>query len=99
VVEISPFVVTNSNDDERVEESTSGTLVSRPLDKLPMGISVVSAELMKQLDILNADTLNRVVPGLANQNKVRVTIRSMPPAASPCCRDATASPRAVACTT
>ncbi len=68
VVEISPFVVTNSNDDERVEESTSGTLVSRPLDKLPMGISVVSAELMKQLDILNADTLNRVVPGLANQN-------------------------------
>lgn len=68
VVEISPFVVTTTSDDERVEESTSGTLVSRPLDKLPMGISVVSAELMKQLDILNADTLNRVVPGLANQN-------------------------------
>ncbi len=68
VVEISPFVVTTSSDNERVEESTSGTLVSRPLDKLPMGISVVSAELMKQLDIFNADSLNRVVPGLANQN-------------------------------
>lgn len=69
VIEISPFVVTTSNDNERVEESTSGTLVSRPLDKLPMGIQVVSSELMKQLDILNADTLNRVVPGLANQNQ------------------------------
>jgi iron complex outermembrane receptor protein len=33
-----------------------------------MGIQVVSAELMKQLDILNADALGRVVPGLANQN-------------------------------
>lgn len=68
VVEMSPFVVTSTTDTERVEESTSGTLVSRPLDKLPMGIQVVSSELMKQLDIFNADALNRVVPGLANQN-------------------------------
>jgi iron complex outermembrane receptor protein len=68
VVEISPFVVTATNNSERIEESTSGTLVSRPLDKLPIGIQVVSAELMKQLDIFNADSLNRVVPGLANQN-------------------------------
>ncbi|HLP24601.1 MAG TPA: TonB-dependent receptor plug domain-containing protein, partial [Acidobacteriota bacterium] len=65
---MSPFVVTSTTDSERVEESTSGTLVSRPLDKLPMGIQVVSSELMKQLDILNADSLGRVVPGLANQN-------------------------------
>jgi iron complex outermembrane receptor protein len=68
VVELSPFVVKSTADVERYEESTSGTLVSRPLDKLPMGIQVVSAELMKQLDILNADSLGRVVPGLANQN-------------------------------
>lgn len=69
VVEISPFVVTTASDDDgRVTESTSGTLVSRPLDKLPMGIQVVSAEMMRNLDILNADSLNRVVPGLANQN-------------------------------
>jgi iron complex outermembrane receptor protein len=69
VVELSPFVVsTRPSQDGAVNESTSGTLVSRPLDKLPMGIQVVSAELMKQLDILNADALGRVVPGLANQN-------------------------------
>jgi iron complex outermembrane recepter protein len=69
VIEISPFVITAVTDDDgRVTESTSGTLVSRPLEKLPMGISVVSAELMRNLDILNADALGRVVPGLANQN-------------------------------
>jgi iron complex outermembrane receptor protein len=69
LVELSPFVISASAaDPERYEESTSGSLVSRPLDKLPMGIQVVSAELMKQIDILNADSLNRVVPGLANQN-------------------------------
>ncbi|MCX6933547.1 MAG: TonB-dependent receptor [Verrucomicrobia bacterium] len=69
IVELSPFVVTTrASQDGAVTESTSGTLVSRPLDKLPMGIQVVSAELMKQLDILNADALGRVVPGLANQN-------------------------------
>jgi iron complex outermembrane recepter protein len=70
VLELSPFVISSRAEDEgRVTESTSGTLVSRPLEKLPMGIQVVSAELMRQLDILNADTLNRVVPGLANQNQ------------------------------
>ncbi|HRE04952.1 MAG TPA: TonB-dependent receptor [Opitutaceae bacterium] len=70
VLELSPFVISSAaDDDNRVTESTSGTLVSRPLDKLPMGIQVVSAELMKQLDILNADSLGRVVPGLANQNQ------------------------------
>jgi iron complex outermembrane receptor protein len=69
IVELSPFVITTTSDEEgRVTESTSGTLVSRPLEKLPMGIAVVSAELMKQLNILNADSLNLVVPGLANQN-------------------------------
>lgn len=70
VVELSPFVISSASltDDSRITESTSGTLVSRPLDKLPMGISVVSAELMQQLEIFNADSLNRVVPGLANQN-------------------------------
>jgi iron complex outermembrane receptor protein len=70
VVEMSPFVIstTSDNSDTRINESTSGTLVSRPLDKLPMGIQVVSAELLKQLDIFNADSLGRVVPGLANQN-------------------------------
>ena len=36
---MSPFVVSASAEDsDRVLESTSGTLVSRPLDKLPMGI-------------------------------------------------------------
>lgn len=70
VVELSPFVISTPRDntDSRITESTSGTLVSRPLDKLPMGIQVVSAELMKLLDIFNADSLGRVVPGLANQN-------------------------------
>ena len=70
VVELSPFVISTPRDttDTRINESTSGTLVSRPLDKLPMGIQVVSAELMKLLDIFNADSLGRVVPGLANQN-------------------------------
>ncbi len=70
VVEMSPFVISTAavSADSRITESTSGTLVSRPLDKLPMGIQVVSAELMKQLDIFNADSLGRVVPGLANQN-------------------------------
>ena len=70
VVELSPFVISTPRDttDTRINESTSGTLVSRPLDKLPMGIQVVSAELMKLLDIFNADSLARVVPGLANQN-------------------------------
>lgn len=68
IIEMSPFVVSTTGDEENISESTSGTLVSRPLEKLPMGIQVVSAELMKQLDIFNADTLNRVVPGLANQN-------------------------------
>jgi len=68
IIEMSPFVVSTTGDEENIAESTSGTLVSRPLEKLPMGIQVVSAELMKQLDIFNADTLNRVVPGLANQN-------------------------------
>ena len=51
IVELSPFVVTTrASQDGAVTESTSGTLVSRPLDKLPMGIQVVSAELMKQLE-------------------------------------------------
>jgi iron complex outermembrane receptor protein len=70
VIEMSPFVISAPADAERhrIGESTSGTLVSRPLEKLPMGISVVSAEFMKELDVLNADTLNRIVPGLANQN-------------------------------
>lgn len=68
IIEISPFVVTTNADAERVTETTSGTLVSRPLEKLPMGITVVGSELMKQLDIFNADSLNMVVPGLANQN-------------------------------
>jgi len=69
IVELSPFVVSSVPDEDgNVSESTSGSLVSRPLDKLPMAIQVVSAELMKNLDILNADALGRVVPGLANQN-------------------------------
>lgn len=69
VIEISPFVITADVDEnDRILESTSGTLVSRPLDKLPMGITVVGAELMRNLDIFNADSLGRVVPGLANQN-------------------------------
>ena len=67
VVQMSPFVIKASSDN-LVQESTSGTLVSRPLDKTPMGISVVSAETMKDLMILNADGLSRIVPNLSNQN-------------------------------
>lgn len=70
IVELSPFVISGAAiDGTRITESTAGTLVARPLDKLPMGIQVVSAELMKELDILNADGLGRIVPGLANQNQ------------------------------
>ena len=69
VVEMSPFVVkTNTDADNRIDESNSGTLVSRPLDKTPMGIAVVSSEMMKELMVLNADGLSKIVPGVANQN-------------------------------
>ncbi|MCX6943686.1 MAG: TonB-dependent receptor plug domain-containing protein [Opitutales bacterium] len=67
VVQISPFVV-KTGSDNRIEESNSGTLVSRPLEKTPMGITVVSSEMMKDLMILNADGLSKIVPGIANQN-------------------------------
>lgn len=69
VVELSPFVISTTVDkDVFLSESTSGTLVSRPLEKTPMGITVVSSELMKELMILNADGLSKIVPGVANQN-------------------------------
>lgn len=68
VVEMSPFVISSGYDSRIIEESTSGTLVSRPLNKLPMGIQVVSAELMRELDVLNADGLGRIVAGIANQS-------------------------------
>jgi len=67
VVELSPFVV-KSTADGNVTESTSGTLVSRPLEKTPMAISVFSAEMMKDMMVLNGDHLTKIVPGLAAQN-------------------------------
>ncbi|MDI1249173.1 MAG: TonB-dependent receptor plug domain-containing protein [Lacunisphaera sp.] len=67
VVELSPFVVKSTAGTD-ITESTSGTLVSRPLEKTPMGISVFSAELMKDLMVLNGDQLTKMVPGLAAQN-------------------------------
>ena len=71
VVELSPFVISSSAliDGNRIAEATAGTLVARPIDKLPMGIQVVSAEMMKELNIFNADGLGQIVPGLANQNQ------------------------------
>ena len=70
IVELSPFVIsTAALDGNRITEATAGTLVARPIDKLPMGLQVVSAEMMKELDIFNADGLNRLVAGLANQNQ------------------------------
>ena len=69
-VELSPFVISaGAVDGNRITEATAGTLVARPLEKLPMGIQVISAEQMKDLDILNADGLGRLVAGLANQNQ------------------------------
>lgn len=69
VVEMSPFVIsTVAENDMFIPESTSGTLVSRPLEKTPMGITVVSSELMKDLGVFNADGLSKIVPGVANQN-------------------------------
>ena len=69
VIELSPFVLSASSmEDNRITESNSGTLVSRPLEKTPMGITVVSAEMMKELGVLNADGLSKIVPGIANQN-------------------------------
>ncbi|WP_157772299.1 TonB-dependent siderophore receptor [Lacunisphaera limnophila] len=67
ILELSPFVVTSTEGSD-VTESTSGTLVSRPLEKTPMGISVFSAEMMKDLMVLNGDQLTKIVPGLAAQN-------------------------------
>ncbi|MEY4088267.1 MAG: Ferrichrome-iron receptor precursor, partial [Verrucomicrobiota bacterium] len=62
IVELSPFVIsTAAVDGNRITEATAGTLVARPIDKLPMGLQVVSAEMMKELDIFNADGLNRLV--------------------------------------
>mgnify|MGYP000014551776 FL=1 len=70
IVELSPFVIsTAALEGNRINEATAGTLVARPIDKLPMGLQVVSAEMMKELDIFNADGLNRLVAGLANQNQ------------------------------
>jgi iron complex outermembrane receptor protein len=66
-VELSPFVVKSTSSTD-VTESTSGTLVSRPLQQTPMAISVFSAELMKDMMVLNGDHLTRLVPGLAAQN-------------------------------
>ena len=66
---MSPFVISSSSaNDTRITESTSGTLFARPLEKTPMGISVVSSEMMKELMVLNADGLSKIVPGIANQN-------------------------------
>jgi iron complex outermembrane receptor protein len=67
VVELSPFVVKSTGSSD-ITESTSGTLVSRPLEKTPMALSVFSAELMKDMMVLNGDHLTRLVPGLAAQN-------------------------------
>ncbi|WP_164976099.1 TonB-dependent siderophore receptor [Oleiharenicola lentus] len=67
VVTLSPFVVTATEGGD-ITESTSGTLVSRPLEQTPMAISVFSAELMKDLMVLNGDHLTKIVPGLAAQN-------------------------------
>lgn len=70
VVEMSPFVISIASDssDTRISESTSGTLISRPLEKTPMGISVFSSEMFKELGIWNADGLSKIAPGIANQN-------------------------------
>ena len=104
IVELSPFVIsTAALEGNRINEATAGTLVARPIDKLPMGLQVVSAEMMKELDIFNADGLNRLVAGLANQNQTSSegtgNNTQYPRAASPSCPAATASRRAGDCTT
>lgn len=69
VVELSPFVISSDTDDGTIiQEATAGTLVARPLEKLPMGLTVVSAELMQDIGVLNADGLANLVAGVANQN-------------------------------
>jgi iron complex outermembrane recepter protein len=68
VVELSPFVISSYGDDGSIiDEATAGTLVARPLEKLPMALTVVSAELMQEIGVLNADGLSNLVAGVANQ--------------------------------
>ena len=67
---MSPFYVSTKPDESgRITETTSGTLISRPIDKLPMGINVVGSEELKNLNIFNADSLAIALPGLGDQNQ------------------------------
>ena len=68
VVELSPFVVSSSsNIGSGITETTTGTLVSRPIGLMPMALSVVSDEMLKEVGIFNGDGLSRIVPGMASQ--------------------------------
>lgn len=69
VIELSPFVASaNANDGYAITETTTGSLISRPIALLPMAIDAISSEMMAAVGMLNGDGLSLLVAGVAAQN-------------------------------
>lgn len=69
IVEMSPFVASSGAFDGRaITETTTGSLISRPIALLPMAIDAISSELMAEIGLLNGDGLSQLVAGVAAQN-------------------------------
>ena len=69
VIELSPFVASASaGDGHAITESTTGSLISRPIALTPIAIDAISSEMMEAVGMLNGDGLSLLVAGVAAQN-------------------------------
>ena len=69
VIELSPFVATaTANVGHGITDTTTGSLISRPIALMPMAIDAISSEMMAAVGMLNGDALSLLVAGVAAQN-------------------------------
>ena len=69
VIELSPFVAAASPDESKaITETTTGSLISRPMALTPIAIDAISSEMMAAVGMLNGDGLSMLVAGVASQN-------------------------------
>jgi iron complex outermembrane receptor protein len=69
VIELSPFVAAASPDESKaITETTTGSLISRPMALTPIAIDAISSEMMAAVGMLNGEGLSTLVAGVASQN-------------------------------
>lgn len=69
IIELSPFVAAaGSEETKAITETTTGSLISRPMALTPIAIDAISSEMMAAVGMLNGDGLSLLVAGVAAQN-------------------------------